>query len=77
MLKQLPTPKFVFRRTLYQKRKTPQQVSIALCVKNCGRGVRRGVHFMLLNSLLGHISHALSVATGRIPSLFCATSELS
>ena len=31
-----------------------------------------GVHSLPLNSLLGHISHALSVATGRIPSLSCA-----
>ena len=34
----------------------------------CGRGV----HSLPVNSLLDHISRALSVATGRIPSLFCA-----
>ena len=42
--------------------------NIHLSVHLCGRGV----HSLPLNSLLGHISHALSVATGRIPSLFCA-----
>ena len=75
ILKQLPTPKFVFRRSFYQKRKCHNK-SLLLCVLKtsnihlsahlCGRGV----HSLPLNSLLDHISHALSVTTGRIP-LFC------
>ena len=54
---QLPTPKFICRRTFYQKRKTPQQVSIALCVlktKNVHLSVHLcggGVHSLPLNSL--------------------------
>ena len=31
----------------------------------------RGVHSLPLHRLLGYISHVLSVATGRIPSLSC------
>ena len=68
---------FVFKRAFYQKRKRHNK-SPLLCVlktKNIHLSVYlcgRGVHSLPLNSLLGHISHALSVATGRIPSLFCA-----
>ena len=46
--------------------------NVHLVVHVCGRGV----HSLPLNSLLGHISHALSVATGRIPSLFCGISTV-
>ena len=47
-------------------RSKTQQVPLSIHL--CGRGV----HSLPLNSSLGHISHALSVATGRIPPLFCA-----
>ena len=71
---QLPTPKFIFRHAFYQKRKRLNKSPLLCVLKTsnihlsaylCGRGV----YSLPLNSLLGHISHALSVATGRIEYL--------
>ena len=66
--------------TKKEKRHNKSSLLCVLKTKNVHLFVHlcaRGEHSLPLNSLLGHISHALSVATGRIPSLFCATSELS
>ena len=74
ILKQLPTPKFVFRHKFYK--------SPLLCVlktKTVHLPIHlwaRGVHSLPLNNLLGHISCALSVATGRIPSSFCDIADI-